>query len=299
MKKILFMLIALSIFTSCKNVDEKYPSFHFGTVEYYPKFLFCESKLVKLEKNFIFEFSEDAKVDKNCFAELEFVDKEGKQISTDLMRIEIDGKFLDENIYKVQSNSESGKIVFSFSENAESGKYQGYIKLANHKLDRFGNQQLENGQQVEVMKWSIYYDKQWNPLAIILFMVGCFLILSLLFWFLVLRPLLYPHFGKCRKSILVMENSQMKSQFNIVFTGARMIVISNQKISQSFFDKCFKGKILSIVNPYFEEPLKFTPAKKKRIRVLGMNYISTPNPMPYNGTAEIKNIRKNVNLKIR
>ena len=91
----------------------------------------------------------------------------------------------------------------------------------------------------------------------------------------------------------------MKSQFNIVFTGARMIVISNQNVSQSFIDKCFKGKILSIVNPYFEEPLKFTPAKKKRIRVLGMNYISTPNPMPYNGTVEIKNIRKNINLKIR
>lgn len=91
----------------------------------------------------------------------------------------------------------------------------------------------------------------------------------------------------------------MKTQLNIVFTGARMVIISNKKVPQSFFEKCFKGKIVSIINPYFEEPLKFTPSKKKRIRVMGMNYISTPNPMPYNGTAEIKNIHKNVNIKIR
>ena len=299
MKKILFILIAITTFSSCKNVDGNYPSFHFGTVEYYPKFLFCESKLVKLEKNFIFEFSEDAKVDKNCFAELEFVDKEGNRISTDLLKIEVNGKIIDDNIYKVHSDSESEKLVFSFSENAESGKYQGYIKLGNHKLDRCGNQQLEKGQQVEVMKWSIYYDKQWNPLAIILFMVGCFFILSLLFWFLVLRPLLHPHFGKCRKSFLVMEGSQMKSQFNIVFTGARMVIISNKKVSQSFIEKCFKGKLVSIVNPYFEEPLKFSPAKKKKIRVIGLDYMSNPNPMPYNGIAEIKNIRKNIIVKVR
>ncbi len=299
MKKILFMLIALSIFTSCKNVDEKYPSFHFGTVEYYPKFLFCESKLVKLEKNFIFEFSEDAKVDKNCFAELEFVDKEGNRISTDLLKIEVNGKIIDENIYKVHSDSESEKLVFSFSENAESGRYQGYIKLVNHKLDRFGNQLLEQGKPVEVMKWSIYYDKQLNPLAIILLVVASSLILCLLLWFLVLRPLLHPHFGKCRKSFLVMEGSQMKSQFNIVFTGARMVIISNKKVSQSFIEKCFKGKLVSIVNPYFEEPLKFSPAKKKKIRVIGLDYMSNPNPMPYNGIAEIKNIRKNIIVKVR
>lgn len=299
MKNITIILIALLTFSSCKNVDDKFPDFHLGTVEYYPEFLWSNSKLVKLEKDFIFEFSDDAKADNACFAELEFVDKDGKRIPSDILNIEIDGNILKENVYKVQSSVDSAVFVFSFSEKAESGKYQGFVRLANHKLDRFGNQPLEDGQSVEVMKWSIYYDKQWNPLAIILLAIFTFTILSLFFWFLILRPIFYPHFGKCRKSVLVMEHQQMKTQLNIVFTGARMVVVSNKKVSQSFFDRCFKGKIVSIVNPDFEEQLKFTPAKKKKIRVVGMNYISIPNPMPYNGIAEIKNIRNNISIKLR
>lgn len=299
MKNLLFILIVLLTFSSCKDVNDDCPNFHFGTVEYYPKFLWNDSMLTKLEKVFTFEFSEDAKADTTCFVELEFVDKDGNKVSSDMLKIEVDGKILDDNVYRVRSNSDSARFVFSFSENVESGNHQGFVKLANHKLDRFGNQHLEEGQYVEVMKWSIYYDKQWNPLAIILFATGCLVFLSLFFWFLVLRPLLHPHFGKCRKSVLVMENQQMKTQFNIVFTGVRMVIVSNKKVSQSFFDRCFKGKIVSIINPYFEEPLKFTPAKRRKVRVLGMNYMSTPNPMPYNGTAEIKNIHKKLNIKIR
>lgn len=299
MKKLLFILIALLAFSSCKNVDDKFPDFHLGTVEYYPKFLWSDSRLFKLNKDFIFEFSEDAKADRTCFAEIEFVDKEGNRVSTDILNIEVNGKLLEDNVYKAQSEIDSAVFVFSFSEKAESGKYQGFVRLANHKLDRFGNQPLGNRQSVEVMKWSIYYDKQWNPLATFLLVAGCLIILCLFFWFLILRPIFYPHFGKCRKSVLVMENQQMRTQLNIVFTGVRMVVISNKKISQSIFAICFKGKIISIVNPYFDEQLIFTPAKRKKVRVLGMNYTSTPNPMPYNGTAEIKNIRKNINIKIR
>ena len=299
MKNFIFILIALLAFSSCRNINDKFPDFHLGTVEYYPKFLWSDSKLVKLEKEFIFEFSEDAKADDTCFAEFEFVDKDGNRFSTDIIHIEIDGRPINDNVYRVYSNMNSEVLVFSFSEKAESGKYQGFVRLTNHNLDRFGNQHLKNEESVEIMKWSIYYDKQWNPLALYLFMIICFIVIGLFFWYLILRPIFYPHFSKCRKSFIVMENQQLKSQLNIVFTGARMVIISNKKVQQSIFDRCFKGKIVSIVNPHFEEQLKFSPTKKKRIRVIGMNYISSPNPMPYNGISEIKNVSRNMNIIIR
>ena len=55
-----------------------------------------------------------------------------------------------ENVYKVQSGVDSAVFVFSFSEKAKSGKYQGFVRLANHKLDRFGNQSLEKTVKVNI-----------------------------------------------------------------------------------------------------------------------------------------------------
>jgi len=295
MKKISLLLLCVLIFAGCKKNST--PHFHLGTVSYYPNFLWKEARTTKLVKTFIFDFNDDA-IGEGCFAELRFTDKEGKNLSSQEIIIEVDGKCLKDNILKIHSETDSSKLHFSFPPEAKSGKYQGYITLGEHNLDRFNN--IEKPQSgMNVLKWSISYDKQWNPLAKLLTVISVILFLTLFTWFLLLRPILYPHFQKCRKTMLILQNGQIRSQQTIILTGARTIVLANRRKSQGFFARIFKGRVKYVVSPYFEEPLKLIPAKRGNIRPIGIGYISTPGLIPRNGVAHITNNKRQIEIKLQ
>lgn len=279
--------------TSCKK-DE---SVSFGTVEYYPSFLWVDSNITPVTKTFDFDFSQDAK-DNNSFAEFQFVDNEGKPISPKTMQVTIDGKQIENNRFRINSDVTSKELTFTFSPEAEKGKHQGYLKLISHNLDRLDSQPLANNQQVDAFQWTLNYDKGINPLAKVLMWIGFLILVLLALWFFALRPILYPHFAKFTKSVLIEKDGKIVGQLNFAFKGARKVIFYNQKKKQSFWNKLFIGEIRTLVNPNFVSELTFVP-RKKNANAHGVGYTIQPNPIPRSGIAKITYSQEKLIITLR
>lgn len=283
----------LVLFCSCSEHSTK-----FGTVTYYPKFLWVDAKTVPAEKVFEFDFSQDAKNDKGCFAEFLFVDNDDKPIDTNEMQVYADGKPLSKNKLRVNSSVCSQKVSFVFNPEAKGGKHQGYLRLINYKLDRLDSETLKPGQRLNVFQWTLDYDKQMNPLAKVLMWILIVFCSVLLIWFVVLKPLKYPRFGKFTKSMLLEKDGKLVGQMNVVFKGARRVVFSDRKIKQSFWNRLFTGEVRTYVNPLFVGKLTFIPKKKNAI-CFGEGYNINPNPIPRSGIANIDNRQQKIKITIR
>lgn len=290
-KPLIFILV-LVILTSCdKN------SVSFGTVEYYPSFLWVNSNITPVKKTFEFDFSLDAQHDSRSYAEFQFVDNNGNPISTNVMQV-YDGEVqLKDNKLRIQSNIKSKVLAFTFSPNASNGKHQGYLRLVSHNLDRIESQTLRPGDKIDVFQWTLHYDKAMNPLAKILLCIFLAIAACLLFWFLILRPSLYPHFGKFKKSILIKQNDIIVGQLNYAFTGARKVVFYDRKVKQSIWSRIFIGEIKTYVNPLFKTKLTFSP-KRRSAAAFGTGYTVNPNPIPRSGVATINNQFEKISITL-
>ncbi len=293
MKKYTIILFALGLFlSSCQDSFEKW-----GTVAYHPSFLWVDADTIPLTKTFEFEFSNDAVHDGNVSAEIAFVDNNGKIIPTSEMIVYMDGQILSNNTFTIKSGETEKEFQFLFTPKAKSGKHQGRMKVVLSNLHRIDNLNLpEDGNLFH--QWTIYFDVQMNPLAKVVLWITILLVTFLLVWFILLRPMMYPHFPKAKKTLIVTQNGSTVAQFNIMFTGNMCVYLSSAKIKQSLWNRIFCGKVKTIVHPLFGEPLKFTPAKKKQIRVTGRNYFISPNPMPRSGQAQITNQQQKLNIQI-
>ena len=281
--------------TSCKK-DETVKVVSFDTVKYYPSFLWVDAKMIPVTKTFDFDFSQDAK-DDNSFAEFQFVDNVGKPISTNVMQVKIDEKEIANNIFRVNSDVCSKDLTFTFSPNAEEGKYQGYLKIINHTLDRLDSQPLNSGQQVDAFQWTLYFDKVMNPLARVLMWIGIGMLALLALWFFIFKPILYPRFGSIQKTI----NVPGMAPLIVKFKGAKMVIVAatHQK-KQSGWNRFWTGKILYKTHPAFVSPIVFKPCRGRKIlaRVQAGTYQVMPNPMPGIGSATITDIKKNLRINV-
>ena len=287
------ILISLILFlTSCKD-----DSISFGTVEYYPAFLWVDANITPVTKTFDFDFSEDAKNDSHSFAEFQFVDNDGKPINTKVMQVYDNGVQLSENKLRIGSNIDTKDLTFRFSSNASNGKHQGYLKLINHNLDRLDSQSLMPGQKADAFQWTLYFDKGMNPLAKGLMWLGI-LILTLLFvWVLLLKPLFYPRFGSIQKTF----NIPGMAPLIIRFKGARMVVLAaSHPKKQSVWNRFWTGKIIYQTHPAFVVPIVFKPSRGRRVlsKVQAGSYQVMPNPMPGVGAATIIDIKKNLKINV-
>lgn len=292
-KSLLLIIVGLLLFSSCgsNTVD-------LGDVTYYPSFLWSKAKTKPLEKTLTFDFSRDAQLEKGVYAVFEFVDNTGKRIEADKMEVWIDGQKLTDNTFRVGSQDTSKEIRISFSPEVESGKYQGFLHLKEHRLHRLGNTVLTEGQQADAFQWTIYYDKSMNPLAKVLLWTFIVLLVCLLVWFLIVRPVVYPHFGTFRKSVTLSERGKIVYTKNVVFKGTRRVVFSDKVIKQSFWNRLFTGEVRTVVHPLFKQPLTFIP-KKKKAMAYGPGYSIMSNPIPKAGVTEITHIAQNLKLILR
>ena len=294
MKKSFYIIVSILLISlsSCKK-DE---SVSFGTVEYYPKFLWVDSETTPVTKILDFDFSQDAK-DYDSYAEFQFVDNEGKVISTDIMQVVIDGKECPNNRFRINSDVTSKELTFKFSPNAEEGKHQGYLKLVSHQLDRLDSQPLTVNQQVDAFQWTLNYDKRMNPLAKVLMWIVIGVVFLVAVWQVCIRPIRYPKFGSIQKTF----NVPGMAPLIVKFKGARMVVLAaSHPKKQSAWNRFWTGKILYKTHPAFAAPIIFKPSRGRRViaRVDSSTYRVSPNPMPGVGTAAIDNIHTNMHITI-
>ena len=257
-----------------------------GKVSHYDDFLFVRGKIVPINHAIEFSFNDDAKADKNAFAEFAFVDNSGKAVSPKDMIITVDGEKLSNNRFRVTPSHEKVNIEISFPSGAKKGKHQGYLRLVNHNLHRLNSNECA-GQTADAFQWTVYNSKTMNPLAKSLMCLGILIVSALLLWFIVITPIKYPRFSKFRKMVLVKKNGVVVAQFTCNFKGARRVIFATSKQRQSALNKLFTGRIDTIVNPVFEEPITFLPRKKKKAMAKGKGYLINPNPIPQSGVAEI------------
>ena len=285
--------ILILLFTSCNN-----NSLSLGTVEFYPNFLWVKADTIPVTKTFIFEFSQDAKNDNKSFAEFQFVDNSGNPIKTNIMQVYDNGKLLSKNKLFISNDIEEKELTFMFTPKAKSGKHQGYLKLIRHNLDRLNSEHLNSGDKVDAFQWTLYYNKKINPLAKSLIWILIVIAICFFVWFSLLRPILYPHFCKFRKSILITKDNQIIGQFNYIFTGAYKVVFYDKKINQSLWQRIFIGEIKTYVNPMFKTKLTFSPRRKGGI-ALGTGYTTNPNPFLKNGVITISNNQEKITIILR
>lgn len=287
------MSLFLLIFTSCD--DEGIP---LGTVDYYPSFLWVNSHTTPVQKVLEFDFSEDAKNDKTSFAEFQFVDNNGQPVGTDVLHIAIGGKALNDNKFIVESDISELVLSIDFTPDAKEGKYQGYLRLISHNLDRLDSQLLYGNDKVDAFQWTIYYNKRMNPLAKIILWSLIAIVICLCIWFLFIQPMLYPHFKKFSKSIQITKDGRIIGQINYSFKGARKVIFYDRKVEQSILKKFFVGETKTLVNPVFKNKLIFTPRNRDAI-VQGIGYTICPNPIPRNGVSNITNVQEKITITLR
>lgn len=291
-----YFYIIASLFLICMSSCKKDESVSFGTVEYYPSFLWVDSKTTPVTKSFDFDFSQDAKA-YNSFAEFQFVDNEGKAISTNIMQIVIDGKECPNNRFRISSDIASKELTIKFSPNAPDGKHQGYLKLVSHQLDRLDSQSLKAGQKVDAFQWTLNYDKRMNPLAKVLMWILIGIAVLVAVWQVCIRPIRYPRFGSIQKTF----NVPGMAPLIVRFKGARMVVLAaSHPKKQSAWNRFWTGKILYKTHPAFVSPIVFKPNRGRRVlaKVQVGSYQVMPNPMPGVGAATIIDIQKNLKINV-
>lgn len=273
----------LLLFSSCDD-----NSISFGTVEYYPSFLWKDSEMISVNKTFEFEFSQDAQNDPHSYAELQFVDNEGNPISTNVMQVSCGNETYADNKFRIASNIKSKDLTFKFSPEASSGKYQGYLRLISHNLDRIESQPLKPNEKADVFQWTLYFNKSMNPLAKVLMWILIVVLSLILLWFLIIRKMVFPTFRAIKKTLIIPNQAPIV----IRFKGARMVVLDSVKHKQTWADRLIKGKVIYISNPNIKSQILLTPRNKGKY-VLFTNrkhqYICNPNPIGIEQSSIIDN----------
>ncbi len=292
-------LFVVLLFNSCN--DEKFPIEKLGTVSYYDSFWPSPADTTSLTKTFCFDFNADAKAkgDK-AYAEFAFVDMDGNIVPTNELRIKDEnrGEILTQNRFKVTSTNPEVKLKFTYLPEAKSGKHQGILRLVQSSgLDRVGSTEITTGQQMDLFKWSINFEKNCNPLKLALIWLLGVLFAALLIWMILLRPIFYPKFGSIQKTF----NIPGMAPLIIRFKGARKVVVAaSHQRKQSGWNRFWTGKILYITHRAFVSPITFKPRKGHRVlaSVQAGTYQVLPNPIPGIGAASIIDIKKNLKINV-
>lgn len=265
-----------------------------GKVVHYDSFGFVKSRTLPYETQIDLEWSTDACVDSGTFASFIVADNNHKRLSEDIVSFIVEEN--TENEFSIRPPQGELQLSVTFPEGTKSGTYQGYLTLKNHRLDRINNKELD-GTGIPIITWRIRYVQIMNPLVKGLMWLGILALFVLLLWFFAIKPVKYPCFPQFRKMILVKRNGFVIANFSTNFRGARKVIFADKKVRQSLINRIFTGKIISVLNPIFKEPITFIPRRKKAL-VKGKGCICRPNPIPQSGVAVIEDPVNKITMDI-
>ncbi len=255
-----------------------------GTTTYHDRFLWSDADTVFLNKTLTISFNKDA-VSRGATADLVFTDNFGKRISTKELQIVFEGKLSSDNVIRIapRGNAEQElNIKFRFLPSAKKGKHQGFILVRSQELKAVNDVEINGNTQV--VQWTMYFEKQMNPLkkGLIIFAIALFVSI------VAARLILHRRtFGSTAKKSITATNESgviLYGPKTLRFNGCSEIIFSDRSKEQSALDIFFRGKTLTIVSPAFDTPLRLTPYKKKEIKVSGGGYSLTRTKMKYNDT---------------
>lgn len=270
-----------------------------GKVKHYDSFGWVEASTIPYTTTIDLDFNIDAQNDARSFVEFTAVDNNGKILSPSIVAFTLNGTPCKGNKIRVTPEDKSAILSITFPNGTKDGVYQGYLKPTRYHLERIGNIELGSASVKYPLSWRVRYTHSMNPLKKGLMWLCILIATALSLWFIVLKPILHPCFPKFRKMVLVKVNNAVVAQFTVNFKGAKRIVFANKKQHQGLLNRLFTGKIDTVVNPIFEEPITFIPKKKNKALVKGKGYLVVPNPIPQSGVAEISAPTKKLYINLQ
>ena len=269
-----------------------------GKANQYESFLWSKENNKPYEITIPLKFSQDAIADtSDSFVEFSFVDTDESPIDSNIINIIVNGEPY-KGSFQIKPTDKELKLSFSFPKDAKTGKYKGMVKVKRHNLDRIGSSILTENPNPKVIEYTITNSHSLNPLAWIFIWIGAAILLFLILWFCLIKPIKYPRFRNFPKRILVKQNNKIIEQFNVNFKGARKVVFSNQPYKQSFLNKIFTGKVKSVIKPYLTNQLVFIPKGRKAASIFGAGYVANPTSIPRNGNSKITHMQNNLQITL-
>ena len=289
----------IPFFISCgseKKTEFKGAEVNFGVAEYYEPFLWVKSDTSILVKKLKFSFNDFAFESKSKVI-LSFTD-ENEQIIKDDVELYVDGlKISNKSIILKSNTAKQGylSIGIRFIPGFNEGVSTGFIKIKNTDLDRINNNELSSSGENRLIKWRAENKVIMNPLLKGILWFVILIVSGLIIWFVLLRNMIYPKMGK--GSIFIQGQYISKP---IKTKGARKIVLTNKSEKQTILNRIFAGRIVSEVNPFWEQKIVLTPFRKRQLRVqLGSDYIISPYTNTFvRGGGDYEMKRNNINFKI-
>jgi len=255
-----------ALFLLVTNLTGKKGSAYRSIGNTYNEFLFIPAKSAHFTITFLSPFT----------GSLRLIDENGNPLPASKYTIYVDRKKSDPSF--TVNKARTVAVSIRCSKNLSPGKH--YIQV--------------DGGGKRVTK--VYFKHHLNPLVVWLSWIVTLMTIVILVWFLLLRPMVYPQFRSCQKTILVPGQAPII----IKMTGARLVVVSSVAKKQSFWDALIKGPVVYKVHPAFTSPISMRPVKSGRILVKADSgiYRVSPNPIPRVGVAAMDNVQSNLHITI-
>ena len=170
-----------------------------------------------------------------------------------------DGVRCEDNILTVtpQDAKIQVGIVFTNETEIEDRSYTFVLKvLDSGGLDRIGNTDVSAYSGTSVIyladEWVVKMDKVWNPLVLILFLIGIFIVTFLVLWYLLSRQIFNPtnRFSKIYFSYCNGEEEVHR------VGNCYKVVCTSKKTPVSLFHKFFVGNVAFEVNDFWQTKVK-------------------------------------------
>lgn len=234
-------------FANMTDVEVKIPG-----AEYYPSCLFWSAKdLDTLKFDLTPNFNNEAKKD-NSFLQVSVLERSGAKD----YKVLLNGNPISDNSFTLDKNSGNTVLGIVFNPDAKEGKRYFDFKFSDNKAQ---NLERINSDEVKDASFCLRttYGVSWNPLSWILLILACVILSALILWFLIFKPMNYPHISV---GMLQVEGDEYFVTKRI--KGARMVVLADKAVPQSFLNRLFTGEVMYVVSPEWTKPIYLTSRKK-------------------------------------
>lgn len=291
------------LFVYCMIICSCSDSVNLNKAIYRKAFLWSEAETILSKNVVVLDWNKDA-IDSNAKATFLLVD-ENMQPLPDYYIVGIDGKEIPDNRFIVNSDIKEIELCLGCKPGTNEGRKDGYLLLeSSHTLDRINDVNVVRGQapQDYIFHWSFKYDEQMNNIVFFFWTLILTICALLLIWFIILKPILSPTFGKFSKAFTVLENNMIVlSQRRINLKGYKEFHLTPKKTitKQSVMSRIFTGRIGYLVVPQLKSDVILKPkALDNKCCYVGGSY-NIPSPILHkNGNLSIQDRRNKIEIKI-
>lgn len=269
----IILLIFTGIFFSCK--EEVDTSMLWGKTDYYTDFLFNDYEPVKMVKTICFDMNEDAngRVGNVKFGMYKKMEDNSYMPVTDEIRLYKNDELCIDNILLITPKDKEIQLGIEFTPIAKEGVHKWYLKvLDNGGFDRINEYTMDDEESSPLLlEWKAEKNDIVNPLKLGLNIFLITLLVLLLVWFFIMKPILYPTF---KIGNIQFTNGTYFSTKRIY--GARKLVVTNASKKQGTINKLLTGKIVYEKNEFWPDEWEVHPKGKGGRLVANRKYTITP-----------------------